>query len=150
MRSILPPILVLILIIVAIVIGLLAPVVSLIDGWWRLVGLGPILGGAALTWRSSALFEALRTNIHTFRDPDVLVVDGPFAWSRNPMYLGFATLLAGVAIAVGSLSAWIAPVAFVTAAGRWYIPYEEARMVAHFGDDYRMYQQHCRRWIGRS
>ncbi|MFV0526216.1 MAG: methyltransferase family protein [Acidimicrobiales bacterium] len=149
MRSILPPTLVVILAAVAVVVGSFAPVVSMPPGWWRALGVIPVIAGLALAKRSSSLFEQQNTNVHTFRDPDKLVDTGAFAWSRNPMYLGFATALSGVAVVVGGLSAWVAPIVFVIAADRWYIPFEEHRMAECFGSGYDRYRQGTRRWIGR-
>ncbi len=149
MRSLLPPTLVAILVAFAVGIGWLVPILRAPPGWWRVLGLAPLAAGLLLAMRSAALFDRRNTNIHTFRDPDHLVIDGAFRWSRNPMYLGFAIVLAGVAVIVGAVSGWIAPLAFVFAAARWYIPYEEQRMTEHFGPDYVAYKQGTRRWFGR-
>lgn len=149
MRFPLPPVLVATLAVLAVAVGWLVPILDAPPGWWRASGLAPIAAGVLLTMRSAALFNRRDTNINTFRDPDYLVVDGAFRWSRNPMYLGFALLLAGVALAVGAVSAWIAPLTFVLASERLYIPYEEQRMTERFSADYLAYQQTTRRWIGK-
>lgn len=115
----------------------------------RIAGLAAIAVGVALTLRHALLFQRLDTNIYTFNDPDLLVRDGAFAWTRNPMYLGFVLFLTGLAIGLGSVVAFIGPLVFFVAADRWYIPFEERRMHATFGADYERYRQTVRRWMGR-
>ncbi|MCP3991799.1 MAG: isoprenylcysteine carboxylmethyltransferase family protein [Actinomycetia bacterium] len=149
MKQILPPKLVLILLIVMVPLGLVAPVLEIPPGPWRLVGLVPALIGAVLTLKGGALFARADTNIKTFDDPDVLVSTGLFRRTRNPMYLGFILLLVGVALLVGGLTAWVGPVGFFVAADRWYIPFEEKRMIETFGTEYDGYRSRVPRWVGR-
>jgi len=148
MKRLLPPTLVLLL-------GLTATALHLLLGLrtsppaLRLLGIPVVIAGLAMSIWGSRRFEAAGTNIKTFDQPDLLVNDGLFQWSRNPMYLGFLILLAGVAIGLGSVAGVIAPVAFFLAADRWYIPFEETQMQQTFQDQYQNYTQHVRRWVGR-
>jgi len=43
------------------------------------------------------------TNIYTFNDPDKMITSGLFAYTRNPMYLGFVIAAFSVAILTGGL-----------------------------------------------
>ncbi len=128
--------------------GWLAPILGPVAQPLRLIGLPLLIFGVAIAVRSASLFDRLDTNITTFDDPGVLVTAGAFRFSRNPMYLGFSLALAGLAGLVGSLSALIGPAAFWLAANHWYIPFEERRMAATFGDAYSEYCAAVRRWIG--
>ncbi len=148
MRRLLPPHFVAIALLVSVSIGVVAPLGGRMPSALRVVGALPLLVGVGLTMRGAATFERLGTNIRTFDDPDRLVRTGVFARSRNPMYLGFALLLAGVAMVIGTLSAWIGPFAFLVAADRWYIPFEEERMRTTFGEEYERYRAEVPRWIG--
>lgn len=148
MQRLLPPHLVLALLVLMVALTLMLPVADFPSGWLRLVGVVPVLAGLALTLSGSNLFTRVATNIKTFDDPEVLVTAGPFRWTRNPMYLGFLLLLSGVAWGLGAASAWTGPLLFLVAADRWYIPFEERRMQATFGDDYTRYQGTVRRWVG--
>jgi protein-S-isoprenylcysteine O-methyltransferase Ste14 len=91
----------------------------------------------------------VRTNIVTFGEPTRLVADGWFRWSRNPMYLGFALLLTGVALALGGAVTFVPTALFVLAAEKVYIPFEERAMTRAFGDEYVRYAGQVRRWFGR-
>ena len=119
-------------------------------GWpARVVGLLIAGAGVALTLNASNNFTKAATNIKTFDDPDVLVTNGPFRITRNPMYLGFALLLLGLAVGLGSLTPFVGPIAFVAAAAGWYIPFEERRMIEEFGATYDEYRARVPRWLGR-
>lgn len=115
----------------------------------RPAGLIAMALGLATAIFNAGRFDRLKTNIKTFDDPDVLVRDGAFDHTRNPMYLGFAVFLVGLAITLGSAIAFTGPLAFFIAADRWYIPFEERRMTASFGREYEQYRLEVRRWLGR-
>lgn len=145
----LPPRLVLLLLVAMVVLRLAlargAPLVA-----WQLASGGLLaLAGLALTVSAARHFERVKTNIVTFRAPTLLVEDGWFRISRNPMYLGFALLLGGTALALGGGWLFVPAAAFVLAAQLVYIPFEERAMTQAFGDDYRRYAGRVRRWLGR-
>ncbi len=148
MKQVLPPKLVLVLLVAMVPLGLAVPVLGIPPGPWRLVGIVPALIGVSVTLGGGQLFARADTNIKTFDDPDVLVSTGLFRRTRNPMYFGFVLLLAGAALLIGGVSAWVGPVAFFVAADRWYIPFEEERMTQTFGADYEEYRGRVPRWVG--
>lgn len=150
MRKLIPPRLVLLLTAVMVILAWLLPARSLFGSWARVLGVAVALGGLALTLAGSRLFHQRGTNIKTFDGPNILVIDGPFRFSRNPMYLGFTLFLVGVALATGVVTPWIGPLCFAILADRWYIPFEETQMSATFGDAYVAYRGTVNRWIGVS
>lgn len=103
--------------------------------------------GGALTIGAADQFSRSKTNINTFLKPDHLVVDGLFRYSRNPMYLGFACVLMGVALALDNFVGMAIAVVFVVIADRWYIQFEEATMAETFGEAYAAYRKSTRRWL---
>jgi protein-S-isoprenylcysteine O-methyltransferase Ste14 len=76
-----------------------------------------------------------------------LVVTGPFAWSRNPNYLG--ALLAGLGGALAIDTFWVLGATLVAAAilDVWMIRPEERYLAGLFGDRYASYRKRVRRWI---
>ena len=112
-----------------------------------LVGAAVAALGLILTLSGARLFARVGTNIRTFNEPGVLVTDGPFRWSRNPIYLGFVVLLLGTAILLGTTTPFMAPVLFALIADRWYIAFEERAMGEKFGVDYVAYMRSTRRWL---
>lgn len=78
--------------------------------------------------------------------PDRLVTTGPFAFSRNPMYMGHIIFLAGLALALHS---WLAAALAVVTVLRFNarIRRDESRLVERFGEPYATYMTKVRRWI---
>lgn len=107
----------------------------------------PILAGIALLVIARLQFARARTNIYTFDEPGTLVTGGVFRISRHPMYLGFALVLAGAAIWLGSIAAFVPVILFIAIADRWYIGFEEEWLRRKFGSAYEGYARGTRRWI---
>jgi len=78
--------------------------------------------------------------------PERLVTSGPFAFCRNPMYLGHLIFLAGLAL---SLRSWAgAAVALATAAWlQFRVLRDERRLGERFGEPYLQYCSRVKRWI---
>jgi len=64
------------------------------------------------------------------------------------MYLGILMMLAGAAFFLGSVPAFLAPVAFFVTMEEVYIPHEERNLGAAFGASYSEYRARVGRWIG--
>ena len=88
------------------------------------------------------------TNVMTFEQPDVLVTQGVYRYSRNPMYLGFVVALLGSSLLMGaSISSFLLVALFFIITDRWYIRFEELEMTKKFGAEYQAYSNNVRRWI---
>ena len=59
--------------------------------------------GVALAIAAERAFKRAGTAVLPFTEPSAVVTTGPFAFSRNPMYLGMMLCLVGWAILLGSL-----------------------------------------------
>lgn len=88
-----------------------------------------------------------RTAINPTRASSHLVTSGPFAFSRNPIYLANGVLTVGLGLATGNL--WLAIIAFVAAYGEQQlgIVREERHLEARYGKAWRDYAKRVRRWI---
>lgn len=147
MTRLIPPVLFLILILALIPLRLYHPETLMMRTDAAMPWDVPLaLGFATLVWAFSH-FKRKGAEIHTFRQPRGLVTDGPFRYTRNPMYLGFFLLLLGAAFYVNTWCALLAPLAFLLTAMFWYVPHEERRMRATFGAAYDDYAWMTRRWI---
>jgi len=78
--------------------------------------------------------------------PAALVTDGPYAITRNPMYLGHLIFAAGL---VGATRSPLAVALFLERLVRFRrrVAIDEARLERLFGDEYRAYRQRVPRWI---
>jgi hypothetical protein len=110
-------------------------------------------------WHYPGGWHVARTDlgIRTLRDagttirPDKpaakLVTDGPFRFSRNPLYLALTLMYAGIALMADSIWALLLlfPVTFIMT--RFVIQREEDYLARTFGEDYERYKKSVRRWI---
>jgi protein-S-isoprenylcysteine O-methyltransferase Ste14 len=80
-----------------------------------------------------------------------LIVTGPFAYVRNPLYLGNLLLYAGVGVMSMALFPWL----LAAALGWFYFQYyqivtrEEEYLAQTFGDAYQRYRGSVRRFLPR-
>ena len=147
MKKLLPPVLALIIAIVMAVARLVLPGPVIVPEPYNWLGVALFLAGFALGAIGARHFNKVGTNIPTFNEPTILVTDGLFKWSRNPIYLGFTVFLLGLAVMLGTLVPFLGPVAFAVASDRWYIAFEEKALERKFGERYEAYRRATRRWI---
>jgi protein-S-isoprenylcysteine O-methyltransferase Ste14 len=76
-----------------------------------------------------------------------LVAKGLYRYSRNPMYLGVMTLLAGEAVFWRSLTLAIYTAVVFLGFNLFIVLHEEPRLRRVFGDEYEEYFQNVRRWL---
>ena len=76
-----------------------------------------------------------------------LVATGPFALTRNPLYIGNILLWCGFAL-IARLS-WMAPVTALLLGAEYsaIVGWEEHLLASRYGDRYREYAAHVPRWI---
>ena len=116
-------------------------------GWEQFIGLLFVAAGVGVMCFAAATFSARDTTRNPYGEPTAFVVQQPYTWTRNPMYLGLATTLFGLAIFFGSIVMLLAPAVFIAVIDRMVIPREEETMERRFGQDYRDYTYRVRRWI---
>ena len=144
-----PPLLLAGVLIGAIVLGIAVPLPwpGVDDLPARVVGLSFGLGGFCLIVWAAMTLRRHRTTIMPHQKSEALVTDGPFAWRRNPIYLGDAMIMLGLAEATKNV--WFAilvPVFMIAVTWLAILP-EERHLTARFGDAYRDYMARTRRWI---
>jgi protein-S-isoprenylcysteine O-methyltransferase Ste14 len=113
--------------------------------WWA--G-GILLVSAALLFLASlGLLLINRTTVVPHARPSRLVTAGPFALSRNPIYVAFTAGYCGAALLVARVWPLLllpAPVAILN----WvFIPFEEGQLSRIFRENYADYCRRVRRWL---
>ncbi len=115
---------------------------------WRIVlGLGMIAAGVALNrWAQAALARYDQSSDHMVK-PTRLVTGGPFAWSRNPLYIAILVLGAGFGLLLNGpwVLVMMAPMAVLVRIV--LIGPEEQELMALFPQDYAAYRRRVRRWL---
>jgi len=123
------------------------PVAVLLETGWRYAAVVLLLAGILKTTLAARLFHKMETPIRPFERPQLLVTQGLFAYSRNPMYLGMVMFLIGFALILGTASPWLVIPLFVWVVQTQFIRVEEAGLEAQYGDEYRRYRRRVRRWL---
>ncbi|MEP3247572.1 MAG: isoprenylcysteine carboxylmethyltransferase family protein [Sneathiella sp.] len=87
------------------------------------------------------------SNVEPWKPTTLILSNGLYAYSRNPIYVGMTITYAGIAFAAGS---WIAfsLLPFCLLVIRYHvIAREEVYLEEKFGDEYLSYKASVRRWI---
>ena len=118
----------------------LAPAAGLLGGLGILLGLG--LSAAAL-WS----MIRLQTSPSPHRPATALVTDGPYRFTRNPIYLGFLLVFLGASFAFGTLWGIVLAPLIPYAVNHLIISAEETYLESRFPGHYRDYKLRVRRWL---
>jgi protein-S-isoprenylcysteine O-methyltransferase Ste14 len=113
----------------------------------RIAGATLFLLGGVVAHLAHNAFQRVETNVLPTRPARALATDGPYKYSRNPIYVAGLLVYLGVALWVDSLVLLLAsPLVF---AGLHYgvvLP-EEEYLARKFGEAYSLYRRRVRRWL---
>lgn len=118
-------------------------------GWLCPVGWALLVVGAGFDLSAMATMARARANILPHRAATALVESGPFAISRNPIYLGNTLMMVGAGLGFGN--PWLIVTGLMAAVLvlKLAILREERHLEALFGPAWLAYRGRVRRWIGR-
>jgi protein-S-isoprenylcysteine O-methyltransferase Ste14 len=109
---------------------------------WPLVGGGVGLSGWAI-WT----MRAAETTMRPDKPVSNLIQQGPFRYTRNPLYLSDAMIYAGIAVLRNSLWAVVLLPLAMFVIQREVMGREERYLERTFGEEYLDYKARVRRWI---
>jgi len=109
---------------------------------WPLVGVGSFLA----LWSVQTLSQA-GVNADPHQPTSTIVVEGPYRWTRNPIYLGFTLIYLGITALINSLWSLLLLPGTLLVMQRGVINREERYLEHKFGNTYRMYQARVPRWL---
>jgi protein-S-isoprenylcysteine O-methyltransferase Ste14 len=121
------------------------------DVWtgWPVRALGGllVLAGAALGFAARRRFKAAATPVEPWKPTTALVTSGPYARTRNPLYLTLTLVYLGLGLLFATpwILLLVPPLLLVVQEG--VIKREERYLEARFGEDYRRYKAQVRRWL---
>ena len=132
-------------------VHLVAPGLAMRLGSWPLpvaiAGATLAAGGASLAlWAQARMRGSWRIGAWE-GSVGSLVSDGPFAWSRNPVFVGQIALVWGMFLASGDAFVGVVAAA-VTRAAVVQASVEERVLSASLGEGYRDYCARVPRWLG--
>ena len=114
---------------------------------FRFIGIVLTIAAILLFVKSVRIFNLRKEKIHPRPISTQIFKDGPFQFSRNPIYLAMFVLLIGVGLTLNSF--WFLYSGLVVAIMLHYgviIP-EENYLEKEFGKDYLEYKKTVRRWL---
>ena len=114
----------------------------------------PQLAGAAIVVLALAndvwcfrILSRHQTTIMPHRAASFLVTEGPFGFSRNPIYVSHVALIFGLGLFLGSPFTLLLTPVLAFGLTKLAIEPEERHLRWKFGDDYRSYMARTRRWL---
>jgi protein-S-isoprenylcysteine O-methyltransferase Ste14 len=142
-----PPLIWLLNAAVSVLVHLFIPVPIMSYSICLVCGIVCIILAPTLALSALRTMKAAGTNVHPSEPALVIVREGPFRFTRNPMYLALCL----VQVALGFfLNDWITllfvvPLALIFHYG--VVLREERYLAAKFGEPYLQYKREVRRWI---
>lgn len=117
---------------------------------WKLLGaswLGHAIGWPLLTFGLAiVVWAVIAASDADMRVPNFVISDGPYRYSRNPMYIGWMFVYVGVAFIVNT--AWplvlLPPVLLLI---HWTVTREERELEQRLGVEYVRYLARTRRYV---
>jgi protein-S-isoprenylcysteine O-methyltransferase Ste14 len=103
----------------------LFPQFRFIYGAYRYIGVFVFVFGLSITLSAFYVFKKNKTPIIPGHKPTFMVAEGPYKFTRNPMYFGVTIALLGAAIYIGNLLSFLAPIVFFIVMNSVFIPFEE-------------------------
>jgi protein-S-isoprenylcysteine O-methyltransferase Ste14 len=113
----------------------------------RAIGFLPLLLGVALFAWARATFRRHMTALMPWTRTTALVTDGPYGFSRNPIYLSFVLMYLGLSFISDSAYVLIMLVVVIVLFDRLQIPREERYLRGLFGAEFDSYAAKVRRWL---
>lgn len=134
----------------AIVLGSLYPLPWFgrpLDDFLFALGWLMVAAFAAIAFQALRTLRKAGTSIRADGAATALVTGGPFAISRNPIYLAGTLVVVGLGLITGN--PWFVLLALVAsfATQKLAIEPEEKHLFVRFGKKYRDYQKKVRRWF---
>jgi protein-S-isoprenylcysteine O-methyltransferase Ste14 len=142
-----PPVLLVMHIVVAYLLGRFVPLPIVISPVIRNVGLALAGIGFLSGILSLYAFTRARTTVNPHGSVTSIVSTGIYRFTRNPIYLGMVFMLIGFPLTFGNV--WGIPLApvFTYLMNRLVIQHEEAYLERKFGGQYAGYKTRVRRWL---
>jgi len=125
--------------------------VPIAPGEWsvviRIAGGGAFLLGVGLIAVAFTAFRRVGEDPNPMAPTNALTFEGPYRFTRNPMYVGMALLQGGLALAGNALWPLVALIPVLWIVRTQVIDKEEQYLERRFGQQYRDYKARVRRWL---
>jgi len=106
-----------------------------------------VVAGIVLAMWGALTFRRARTGIVPITPATTIVAEGPYRFTRNPMYLAMTVAYLGATLIFNSFWTLLLLPAAIACIQRYVIPREERYLAAKFGEAYASYRRRVRRWV---
>jgi protein-S-isoprenylcysteine O-methyltransferase Ste14 len=134
-------------ILVGLLLNTLIPLPFITENWQLLLSMVLVVAGLGLGLWAILTMRNKGTSPIPEQPTTAIVSEGPFAFSRNPIYLGFTLITLGFAAWANTLWVVIALIAVLVIMHYGVIFREESYLARKFGDEYLQYKAKVRRWF---
>lgn len=141
-----PPVVFVVTLLIGLLVDWLKPMPARPDRWGGLGIIFCAMAVALVAWAWLAL-KRRRTDVRPWKPTTSVVTDGPFALTRNPIYLGFALLQVGIGLWSDKLAVLLMTVVGIAITNNVIIAREESYLLRKFGAEYERYLGQARRWM---
>lgn len=107
----------------------------------------PALVGFGTMMQAWWQFRERENAICPTAETTVLITDGIYRFTRNPMYLGMLLMLFALALFVGTLPYYAVVCANYLIIDIVFVDHEERKLTQLFHEDFERYARKVRRWI---
>jgi len=142
-----PPVVALICIGIAYLLGRAIPLPFNVPVILRYVGLALTILGVLLGFGAFIEFQKAQTTLDPHGSTTQLVTSGIYRFSRNPIYLGLLFFVTGLPLYVGSYWGIVIAPLYIFLMNYLVIQHEEVYLEQKFGEVYTGYQSRVRRWV---
>jgi protein-S-isoprenylcysteine O-methyltransferase Ste14 len=143
-----PPLVFLAAIVLGIVLGFVLPWRIPLPGWVRIaVPVALIGGGLAIGLSARRWFSKTGQDPRPWLPSPELIVNGPYRFSRNPLYLTMLLLSWGIAIAAQNVWIFLLGAVALRLVHHLAVLPEEAYLADKFGEQYLQYKARVRRYL---
>lgn len=146
-KNVHPPFIALFYLIAALILQKFIPIPFEPSGTAKTAGLGLAFIGVLLGLSAFMEFRKVQTTLDPHGSVKILVTDGIYRFTRNPIYLGFFLMVIGFPLNYGSLWGLVAAPFFAATVSRLVIEKEEAYLEKKFKEQYTNYSLRVRRWL---
>ncbi|HEU4625662.1 MAG TPA: isoprenylcysteine carboxylmethyltransferase family protein [Steroidobacteraceae bacterium] len=146
-RKVIPPVYFFLTLVSMAALQWLLPLARIVTPPISYAGIVLIVAGMWLGGHAFRGFSKAGTPVVPFERSTVLVTDGSYRITRNPMYVGMVMILAGIALLLGTVGPWLPIPIFVWVIRSRFILGEERFLEELFGQQYLEYKSRVRRWL---
>jgi protein-S-isoprenylcysteine O-methyltransferase Ste14 len=142
-----PPVLTLLFIIAAFLLGRFVQLPFPVPPIVRYIGFALVVIGFLLGLGAVFAFRRARTTLDPYHPVSSIVTSGIYGFSRNPIYLGFLLMVIGIPLNSGTYWGIVLAPIFIWLCNNLVIEHEEVYLEHEFGETYTSYKSRVRRWL---